>query len=125
MHPDLTVHSATFGEKKKLRLLSVNPVVYIIVLVLSIYGTYAYKLRVDGIFACSAEGYASDHYLADCNAGAYGDYDHGAFWFDLEPELSVLFQERTYFFSAAANCSLPCRPLPLSTGLPPSNIAIT
>ena len=86
MRPNIAVNSDTLDEKEKLGLLSAKPVLYILVLVLSIYGTYAYKLRVDGIFACSAEGYASDHYLADCNAGAYGDYDHGAFWFDLEPD---------------------------------------
>jgi len=86
MHPDLTANSEAIDEKKKPGLLSVKPVLYIILLVMSIYGTYAYKLRVDGIFACSADGYASDRYLADCNAGAYGDYDHGAFWFGLEPD---------------------------------------
>jgi hypothetical protein len=30
-------------------------------------------------------GYDSDKYLAYCHADHYGDYDHGALWFDLEP----------------------------------------
>jgi hypothetical protein len=37
------------------------------------------------IFACQADGYTADRYLAACNATQYGDYEHGAFWFDLEP----------------------------------------
>jgi hypothetical protein len=64
------------------------------------------------IFACQATGYTSDRYLSYCGATEYGDYEHGAFWFDLEPaaELSaakadVLFlgNSRTQFgFSTAA-----------------------
>ena len=45
---------------------------------------YAYKLRAAGIFACQGDGYAFG-YLASCNGENYGDYEHGAFWFDLEP----------------------------------------
>lgn len=45
----------------------------------------AYHIRASGIFACPARGYAGDHYLAYCNADGYGDFDHGAFWFDLDP----------------------------------------
>ena len=73
-------------KNKASGLFSVKPALYIIILTLSICGAYAYKLRVDGIFACSTDGYISDRYLVDCNASAYGDYDHGAFWFGLEPE---------------------------------------
>jgi hypothetical protein len=29
--------------------------------------------------------YSSDRYLSYCNATSYGDYDHGAIWFGLEP----------------------------------------
>ncbi|HTG04546.1 MAG TPA: hypothetical protein VK635_10900 [Bradyrhizobium sp.] len=49
-------------------------------------GTFVYKLRVEGIFACPATGYSPNAYLSDCTAGTYGDYDHGAFWFGLEPQ---------------------------------------
>jgi hypothetical protein len=51
-----------------------------------VLGAFAYKTRGEGIFACPAGGYAADHYLAHCEIGGYTDYDHGAFWFDLEPE---------------------------------------
>ena len=62
------------------------PGLYALLLTLSIVATFVYKLRVDGIFACPASGYKANAYLTDCNASAYGDYDHGAFWFGLEPQ---------------------------------------
>jgi hypothetical protein len=71
-----------------IKLRVIRPVLYIAVLVVSMVGTYLFKLRTQGIFACTAEGYyaSASAYLGYCNATAYGDYDHGAFWFDLEPE---------------------------------------
>jgi hypothetical protein len=67
----------------------VRPVLYVAILALAMLGTYAFKLRTQGIFACTAEGYyiSKNAYLGYCNATAYGDYDHGAVWFDLEPEV--------------------------------------
>lgn len=62
-----------------------RPIAYLFIVLLAVVCTLAYKLRVDGIFACPASGYATDAYLSDCQASAYGDYDHGAFWFGLEP----------------------------------------
>jgi hypothetical protein len=49
----------------------------------------AYSLRKYGIFSCQASGYASDGYLSYCGATSYGDYDHGAVWFNLEPAASA------------------------------------
>jgi hypothetical protein len=63
-----------------------KPALYTMILLLSVAGAFAYKLRSEGIFACPADGYASNHFLAYCHASAYGDYDRGAFWFGLEPE---------------------------------------
>lgn len=72
----------------------------------------AYGLRRDGIFSCQASEYGSDGYLGYCGATSYGDYDHGAIWFDLEPvafaaaaDAQVLFigNSRTVFaFSSNA-----------------------
>lgn len=45
-----------------------------------------YALRTSGIFACQAQGYGAGRYLSYCQAVKYGDYDHGAIWFGLEPE---------------------------------------
>jgi hypothetical protein len=61
------------------------PALFALLIVLSFVGTFVYKLRFDGIFACPASGYGTGAYLSDCTARTYGDYDHGAFWFGLEP----------------------------------------
>lgn len=59
--------------------------VYIAVVLLSVCVASAYRFRTDTIFACPADGYSSDAYLAYCNASSYADYEHGAFAFGLEP----------------------------------------
>lgn len=71
-----------------------------------------YSLRTYSIFSCQASGYGSDAYLGYCGATSYGDYDHGAIWFGLEPaaaaaaaKADVLFvgNSRTVFgFSSKA-----------------------
>jgi hypothetical protein len=64
-----------------------GPLVYSALLIAALMGGYAFKLRTQGIFACSPAGYyAPLSYLGYCDAKAYGDYDHGAFWYGLEPE---------------------------------------
>jgi len=62
-----------------------RPITYILILLAACVSPYLYKLRAHDIFVCQASGYTSDSYLAYCDANNYGDYDHGAFWFDLEP----------------------------------------
>jgi hypothetical protein len=83
---------------------------FLIVLVLSL-GTTVFRLRHDGIFACGAGGYSSSSYLSYCQATSYGDYDHGAIWFGLEPEVDtaasradvlVLGNSRTQFALSTA-----------------------
>ncbi len=66
-------------------LFDARPGVYIAVIVAVVGGTLVYSVRLDGLFACQASGYGSDRYAAYCQATRYGDYDHGAFWFGLEP----------------------------------------
>ena len=58
---------------------------YILLLLAVVIGAGAYSLRKYGIFSCQASGYGSDGYLGYCGATSYGDYDHGAIWFGLEP----------------------------------------
>jgi len=62
------------------------PALFVLLIACSFGGTFVYKLRVEGIFACPASGYGSNAYVSDCAATSYGDYDHGAFWFGLEPQ---------------------------------------
>ena len=47
----------------------------------------AYQLRTQAIFACPANAYSADRYLAYCHGESYADYEHGAFYFGLEPSL--------------------------------------
>lgn len=63
----------------------VRPGLYIILILAVTLGAGAYSLRKYGVFSCSASGYAGDAYLGYCGATSYGDYDHGAMWFGLEP----------------------------------------
>jgi hypothetical protein len=58
---------------------------YALSIVAVIFGAGLYGLRKHGILACKAAGYDTDRYLAYCQADNYADYDHGAFWFNLEP----------------------------------------
>jgi hypothetical protein len=60
--------------------------VYTLLVLSVILGAGVYSIRMHGIFSCQASGYGSDGYLSYCGATNYGDYDHGAIWFDLEPE---------------------------------------
>ena len=59
--------------------------IYTILILVASIATGAYSLRHYGIFSCQASDYGSDGYLGYCGATNYGDYDHGAIWFDLEP----------------------------------------
>lgn len=63
-----------------------RPGLYVLILLFSVLGALSYKLRSESILACPADGYGGNRYLAYCHAASYGDYDRGAFWFDLEPE---------------------------------------
>jgi hypothetical protein len=58
---------------------------YILLVLATALGAGGYGLRTYGIFGCSASGYGSDGYLGYCGTTSYGDYDHGAFWYGLEP----------------------------------------
>jgi hypothetical protein len=66
-------------------LLASAPGLYILLVLGAILTTAGYKLRTEGIFACQADRYSADEYLAYCNATGYADYEHGAFWFGFEP----------------------------------------
>ncbi len=79
-----TVPSRIFSRKQD-GLLKARPTIYIMILLGAFIASSVYHFRVDNIFACQAGGYTSDRYLAHCDAVNYGDYEHGAYWFDLEP----------------------------------------
>jgi len=60
---------------------------YIGIVLIAALAAYAVWARERSIFACQADGYTADRYIAYCNGANYGDYEHGAFWFDLEHPL--------------------------------------
>jgi len=62
---------------------------YLLLVLAVVLVSGAYSLRKYGIFSCQASGYGSDRYLGYCGATSYGDYDHGAMWFGLEPAASA------------------------------------
>jgi len=71
--------------KQRDGLFASRPAIYICVILIAILVACAYKFRTETIFACQADGYNTDRYIAYCNGTGYADYEHGAFWFDLEP----------------------------------------
>jgi hypothetical protein len=58
---------------------------YIGVVLLVALASYAYWLKNRSIFACQAQGYSADRFLAYCGGGNYADFEDGAFYFNLEP----------------------------------------
>jgi hypothetical protein len=62
-----------------------RPAIYTLIVLGVMVASYLYTVRTDSIFACQASGYHPDSYLSVCEVPHYGDYEHGAFWFDLEP----------------------------------------
>ena len=81
---DVTAHSH-LNSTRAANFFASKPTIYIVLLLATFLASYFYTLRATNIFACQANGYSSDRYLAYCQADNYGDYEHGAFWFDLEP----------------------------------------
>jgi hypothetical protein len=61
--------------------------IYISVLLVASIAAYGYQIRTRTIFACQADGYSADRYVASCNALNFGDYEHGAFQYNLEPSV--------------------------------------
>jgi hypothetical protein len=59
---------------------------YLCLILLGAFAAGYYRLRTDTLFGCQAGGYSAENFLAYCQVDGYGDYDHGAFWFKLEPD---------------------------------------
>jgi hypothetical protein len=86
--------------------------IYVCVVLLAALASYGLWMHKYSIFACVGNGYTTDRYIAYCDTTGYGDYEHGAFWFGLEPsaqkfakDADVLFLGNSrgqYAFSTAA-----------------------
>lgn len=90
---DIQIGNPTSGSMFPAKLL-----LYVLILLLGFIGPFLFKLRTDGIFACPADGYTGNRYLAYCHVTGYGDYDHSAFWFGLEPEIERFAVEAEVLF---------------------------
>ena len=77
------------ATEKRHGLFKERPAIYILILLGVCVAAGLYETRADSIFACQARGYTPDRYLAYCDAKNYSDYEHGVFWFDLEPRAEV------------------------------------
>jgi hypothetical protein len=75
-----------------------RPALYVGIVVLTALAAAVYQLRATNIFACPAAGYEHNRFLAYCQAQHYGDYDHGAFWFDLEPDAAASLHNARVLF---------------------------
>lgn len=74
-----------------------NPTLYVSVVVLLTLAASCVELRWRNIFACQASP-TSDDYVAYCDVEHYGDYDHGAFWYALEPTIGSSLRNAEVLF---------------------------
>jgi hypothetical protein len=81
----MDVGAVPLQMRKRNGLFKERPTIYILILLGAVIASTLYRLWAFDIFACQASGYTYDRYLAYCEATNYGDYEHGAFLFDLEP----------------------------------------
>jgi hypothetical protein len=81
---DLTVEAKTLAKPRE-GLFAGQFALYIGIVLLAAFASYGYWAWTRSIFACKGWGYSADRYLAYCGGGNYADYEHGAFFYDLEP----------------------------------------
>ena len=72
--------------------------IYIFIVLIAALGSYVVWARTRSIFSCPANGDSADRYIAYCSGANYGDYEHGAFWFGLEPALDFANKANVLFF---------------------------
>jgi hypothetical protein len=77
---------------------SARPALYLAIVIVTILAAGLGKRGAEGIFACQAGLYTPNRYLAYCDAPGYGDYDHGAIWFGLEPFVQQLAVDADVLF---------------------------
>jgi hypothetical protein len=91
---------------KRRALLASRSAVYILIVVLAVVTAYAYKLRTEGIFSCQADGYTPDRYLAYCNGADFGDYEHGVFWFEMDPQMQNFARNAEVLFLGSSRLQI-------------------
>lgn len=79
------------------RIWRANTTLYLSVVVLLTLVAAWVELRWRNIFACQASP-ISGAYVAYCDVKHYGDYDHGAFWYALEPTIGSSVRKAEVLF---------------------------
>jgi hypothetical protein len=87
--------------KPRERVFASHLTLYICVVLVAAVASYAVWARTRSIFSCSANGYSADRYIAYCAGANYGDYEHGAFWFNLEHELDFASEADVLFLGTS------------------------
>jgi hypothetical protein len=72
--------------------------VYICMILSTALASYAFWMHRHSIFGCQADGYNADRYIGYCDASGYGDYEHGAIWFGLEPSAQSFAKDADVLF---------------------------
>ena len=86
------------NRKKAEGIFAHRTTVYSCIVLIAALASLGCWIRARTIFACPADGYTADRYIAYCDAGNYADYEHGAFWFDLEPSASQFAKDADVLF---------------------------
>lgn len=94
---------------------TLRPGLYSLIIITLTCGVFAFTLRRDGVFACQAAGYSGDRYLSYCQSTRYGDYDHGAFWFGLEPHAVDAASQAQVLFLGNSRTQLALSTSPLDS----------
>lgn len=81
-------------------------VLFCLIVLSAAIGARVYQLRTEGIFACQAGNYSTDRYLSACDALGYGDYEHGAFWYPLEPAAARFAADAQVLFVGSSRTQL-------------------
>ena len=72
--------------------------IYCFLILAAVTSGFIYSVRTTGLFACQAPDPGTDQYIGTCNVTRFGDYDHGAFWFDLESAAISASMQATVLF---------------------------
>jgi hypothetical protein len=94
---DVSLKPGALG-KQRAGLFASLPTVYICMILIAALASYALWMHRYSIFGCQADGYDADRYIGYCDASGYGDYEHGAIWFGLEPSAQRFAKDADVLF---------------------------
>jgi hypothetical protein len=97
---DLPLAPKTLAKPRE-GLFAKHVTLYICIVLVTALASYAVWARTRSIFACPANGYTADRYIAYCAGANYGDYEHGAFWFNLEHALDFASKADVLFLGTS------------------------